>query len=126
VKELLGKTLTAHGIIVDAFNVVNFDFSAGFNQAVEDKQTAEQRALKAKRDLERIKIEAEQKVTQARAEAEALRIQKQEVTPELIRLREIEVQREAVGKWNGILPNVTGGTIPFIQIDNDNNTNTNK
>jgi len=58
------------------------------------------------------------KVTQAKAGAEALRIQKQEVTPELIRLREIEAQREAVGKWNGILPNVTGGTIPI-----KNNTN---
>ncbi|HPP87025.1 MAG TPA: prohibitin family protein, partial [bacterium] len=59
---------------------------------------------------------AEQKVAQAQAEAEALRIQRQQVTNELLRLREIEVQMKAVEKWNGILPTVTGNAMPFIQL----------
>jgi hypothetical protein len=63
-----------------------------------------------------VKIEAEQKLTQARAEAEALRIQKQEVTPELLRLREIEAMLKAIEKWDGKLPQVTGGAVPFLQI----------
>ncbi len=117
IQELLTQRLRKSDILVDAFSIVNFEFSQEFNKAIESKQTAEQLALKAQRDLQRIKIEAEQKITQAKAEAEALRIQKAEVTPELIRLREMEVQKQAVEKWDGKMPQVTGsGAMPFIDI----------
>ena len=75
--------------------------------------------LKAERDLQRIRVEAEQKVTQAKAEAEALAVQKQQVTAELIRLREIENQRKAIEKWDGRLPQVSGGATPFINVQPD-------
>lgn len=116
IKSLLSERLGKHGVIVDEFSIVNFDFSKSFNEAIEAKTTAEQLKLKAERDLARIKVEAEQKVASAKAEAEALGLQKQQVTAELIRLREIENQRKAIEKWNGVLPNVTGGTIPFINV----------
>lgn len=117
IQDLLTSRLRKSDILVDAFSIVNFEFSNEFNRAIESKQTAEQLALKAQRELQRIKIEAEQKVTQAKAEAEALRIQKSEVTPELVRLREIEVQKQAVEKWDGKLPQVTGnGAVPFINV----------
>lgn len=117
IKDILGQKMIGYGIIVENFNIVDFSFSEEFNRAIESKQTAEQLALKARRDLERIKIEAEQKIAQATAEAAALKVQKQEVTPELIKLREIETQQKAIDKWDGKLPNVTGGTIPFINVD---------
>lgn len=117
IKELLGKRLLVNNLIIENFNIVDFNFSQEFNKAIESKQTAEQLALKAKRDLDRIRIEAEQKVAQAKAEAEALKVQKQEVTPELIKLREIETQMKAIEKWDGKLPGVTGGTVPFIQVN---------
>jgi hypothetical protein len=42
---------------------------------------------KAKRDLDRIKIEAEQKVATAQAEARALALQREAITSNLIKLR---------------------------------------
>ncbi len=116
IMDLLKKRLIAYNIVVDDFSIVNFKFSQQFTQAIEAKQTAEQLALKAQRDLERIKIEAEQKITQARAEAEALRLQKQNVTPELVKLRMIEASLKAIEKWDGHLPKVTAGAVPFIDI----------
>lgn len=116
IMELLKKRLMAYNIVVDDFSIVNFEFSQQFTQAIEAKQTAEQLALKAQRDLERVKIEAEQKITQARAEAEALRLQKENVTPELIKLRMIEASLKAIEKWDGHLPKITGGIIPFIDV----------
>jgi regulator of protease activity HflC (stomatin/prohibitin superfamily) len=104
-------------MILEDINIKEFAFSDEFNKAIESKQTAEQNALRAKRDLERIKIEAEQKVAQAGAEAEALRLKKQEVTPELIQLKQIEVQEKALEKWDGRLPSVTGGATPFIDVE---------
>ena len=108
--------LSRHGILIDEFSIVNFAFSKSFNDAIEAKTTAEQLKLKAERDLERIRVEAEQKIASAKAEAESLRLQKQEVTADLLRLREIETQHRAIEKWDGHLPNVTGGALPFVNV----------
>lgn len=116
IKELLKQRLVAYNILVDDFSIINFQFSKQFMQAIEAKQTAEQLAMKAQRDLERIKIEAEQKIAQAKAEAEALRLQKENVTPQLVRLRQIEASLRAIEKWDGRMPKVTSGAIPFIDV----------
>jgi regulator of protease activity HflC (stomatin/prohibitin superfamily) len=116
-RTALSERLMVHNIAVDAFSIVTFSFSKIFTEAIESKQTAEQLALKAKRDLDRIKIEAEQKITAARAEAESLRLQRTNISTDLIELRRIEANMKAIEKWNGILPQVTGGgAIPFIGV----------
>lgn len=116
IKAELAKRLISNNIAVDAFSIVNFNFSKIFMEAIESKQTAEQHALKATRDLDRIKIEAEQTIAAAKAEAEALRLQKMNISPDLIELRKIEANLKAIEKWNGILPSVTGGAVPFIGV----------
>ena len=114
IKELLKARLLDYHIAVVDVSIVNFKFSAQFTQAIENKQTAEQMALKASRDLDRIKIEAQQKIAAAQAEAESLRLQRQNITQDLVELRRIEAMQEAIRKWNGVLPQVTGGAMPFI------------
>ncbi len=116
-QEALTSRLLVSNISVDAFSIISFSFSQTFTDAIEAKQTAEQNALKAKRDLDRIKVEAEQTIAAATAEAEALRLQKMNISPDLIELRKIEANLKAIEKWNGILPQVTGaGAIPFIGV----------
>lgn len=116
-KSTLTERLLAHNIAVDALSIVGFSFSKIYMDAIESKQTAEQLAMKAQRDLERIKIEGEQKITSAKAEAEALRLQRENISTDLIELRKIEANLEAIKKWNGILPQVTGsGAVPFIGV----------
>lgn len=115
-QETVTEKLNKYFIIVDDLNIVNFQFSEEFDKAIEAKVTAEQQKLKAEMDLQRIKVEKEQKITQAEAEAESLRLQKQQITPDLIKLRQIEVQRLAIEKWNGILPIVTGGAMPLVNL----------
>ncbi len=109
IKETLAERLRVHNIVVDEFNIIDFSFSKVFNDSIEAKQTAEQSALKAERDLDRVKIEAEQKITSARAEAEGQRLQRETITPALLQLRAIE-------KWDGHLPQVTSGGTPFIDL----------
>ena len=112
IKTALHQRLMASFISLDELNITDFQFSNVFKEAIESKQTAEQLALKAQRDLERIKIEGEQKVVTARAEAESQRIQKETISPIILQLRAIE-------KWDGKFPQVIGGTgaMPFINID---------
>ena len=95
-KDALTTRLLESKIAVDAFSIINFSFSQTFTDAIEAKQTAEQNALKAKRDLDRIKVEAEQTIAAATAEAEALRLQKMNISPDLIELRKIEANLKAI------------------------------
>lgn len=113
IKDILRGRLSEFNILLDEFSIIAFDFSREFNIAIESKQTAEQNALRAERDLERIKVEAEQKITQAKAEAEAQRLQAITITPNILELRAIE-------KWDGVLPQVFGGNgaMPFVDINN--------
>jgi len=75
IKSMLSEKLTPRGIVAEDFNIVNFNFSEGFDKAIEAKVRAEQDALASKNKLEQIKYEAEQRVTSAKGEAEAIRIQ---------------------------------------------------
>ena len=118
IENYVRDRLTAHHIDVDAVSITDFNFSEDYNRAIEAKVTAQQNALKAENDLNRIKIEAEQKVTQAQAEAKALEVQKQQITPELIELRTIEMMNT---RWDGHLPDVymagsSGGALPMIDV----------
>ncbi|WP_068648706.1 prohibitin family protein [Paenibacillus antarcticus] len=124
ISENLTKRLAKYDLIVNDINIVNFKFSDAFNQSIEAKQVAQQQALKAENDLKRIQIEGKQKIVQAQAEAESLKLKKLEVTPELVQLKQIEVQEKAVEKWNGQLPSVTGGATPFIDVDSFNQQST--
>ena len=116
IASLLREKMQRHGLVLDEFAVVNFRFSESFAKAIEAKVGAEQDKLRAERDLLRIRVEAEQKVTQAKAEAESLALQRAQVTPELLKLREVENQRAAIAKWNGVLPTTTYGQVPLIGI----------
>lgn len=97
-------------VIIDDVVVTNFGFAASFNKAVAEKQVAEQMALKAKNDLDRIKVEAEQTVVTARAEAEAFKLKSLQITP-------LMVEMERIHKWDGALPTYVGGGIsPFLAL----------
>jgi len=115
--ELLNR-LTKY-FIVDEFSIIDFSFSDEYEKAVEAKQVAQQSALKAENDLQRIKTEAEQRIAQARAEAEAIKLQSDAANNDkYVNLKALEVQKAAIEKWNGVLPTqmIPGASLPFINL----------
>ncbi|MBQ2823702.1 MAG: prohibitin family protein [Oscillospiraceae bacterium] len=108
--ELLKNKITEYGIDIQIFNITAFDFTEEYNAAIEAKQTAQQNALKAEQDLQRIRVEAEQTVAAAEAEAEAYRLKSEQITPEIILMSYIE-------KWDGKLPTVASGDSGSMMLD---------
>ncbi len=120
-RGFLRERLGAFNVIVDELNIVTFEFSKSFNDAIEAKQVAAQRVQQSLREQERAKVEADTRViaaqgdaqavlTRAKAAAEAQQLQRQT-------LSELYVQFLAVDKWDGKMPQVTGsGGTPFIQV----------
>jgi regulator of protease activity HflC (stomatin/prohibitin superfamily) len=101
IETALNDRLKTYWIQIQAFNIVNFDFSKSFNDAIEAKVTAEQNALAEKNKLEKVKYESEQKVVAAEAQAKAIEIQAKAIQTqwwaEYVKLKWIE-------KWNWQLP----------------------
>ena len=123
IKETLENKVGEYGIIIDRFNMVNFEFSEEFNNAIEAKQVAEQNLIKTKTEQEQqiviAEAQAKQKVIAAEAEAEAItkKAQAQADANRLLSqsLSDTLVDYEKVQKWNGELPMATGGD-PIIDM----------
>ena len=116
-QSTLKNKLESKGIVIESVSIVNLNFSQAYDEAIEQKQVAEQEAKKAQQELEKAKIEAEKKVVEAQAEADSLKAQKEEITQELLQLRKIENEAKWIEKWNGQLPTTTlSESIPMISI----------
>ena len=114
-KTLQRKELSEKSLIVANVAITEFDFSAEFNKSIEMKVRAEQQALQAKNEklkkitdaeavAEKIKIESLARANAIQREARALK-----ENPLLIEYKRME-------KWDGKLPEVTGGAIPMFDI----------
>lgn len=110
----LNEKLNEIGLYVTDVNIINFDFSEAYINAIEEKQVAQQQLLKAETEkqtaITNAEAEAEATKIRAEAEAEANRILAESITAELIEYQKIE-------KWNGELPVVSGGdTTPILDV----------
>ncbi len=115
--------LNDFNILTEVISITDFQFSPLFAAAIEAKVEAEQKALKAENDLQRIEVEARQNEQQAKGiaaaniaeasgEAEAIRIINDALAQNPNYLEWLKTQA-----WDGKLPLVVGeGGTPFIQI----------
>jgi prohibitin 2 len=143
IEKVLSARLEQFGAHADALSITQFDFSADFNAAIEAVAVAQQKVQQANQELQQIAIQAQQKVKQAQADreaailnaegnsraivlnaeaqAKALELQKAQITPELVRLRQVEALNRWVDKWDGkSVPTVVmgqgQGIVPWFQI----------
>lgn len=93
-KELTTK-LGKPGITVDNVSIVNFGFSSAFEQAIEQKQVAQQNAQKAQYELQTATTQAQSQDVQAKT-----------LTSEYLQL-------QAIQKWDGKMPNYLGSGAVF-------------
>jgi regulator of protease activity HflC (stomatin/prohibitin superfamily) len=116
----LGENLARYHIIVDDIYFANIRFSPEYEGAIEAKQVAQQQVETQKQVLAQREIEAQQKVASAKGEAESILVVAQgqaKANDALSRsISPILVQYKGVEKWNGILPQVSGGAVPFINL----------
>ncbi|MBP5289479.1 MAG: prohibitin family protein [Clostridia bacterium] len=102
----LNEKLNGIGLYITDVNIINFDFSEAFINAIEEKQVAQQQLLKAETEkqtaITNAEAQAETIRIKAQAEADANRTLSQSLDENVLKYAEIE-------KWDGKLPQVTGG-----------------
>lgn len=109
----LNEKLNVDGLYVTDVNIINFDFSDAFITAIEEKQVAQQKLLKAETEkqtaITNAEAEAEAMKIRAEAEAEANKTISESLTQQIIDFKKIE-------KWDGKLPQVQGSDNAFVTL----------
>jgi len=102
VKAEISRAVGDEGFIIEKVTLLDLRPPKDVMQSISEK-------MKAQQDAQKAKAEAEAVITTAKGEAEAMRLRQLMITPNLI-------QYEAIKKWDGKLPNVSGGAVPFINV----------
>src|SRR5690606_2814746 len=109
-EEKLTAQLEPYFVVVENFNIVNVDFSAEYQQAIESKQVAQQQVETSKQKLAQAEIDAQTVIAQAQGQADA-----QKALADTGALADEYLQYLFLTKWNGILPQVmTSGSDAMI------------
>ncbi len=110
----LNDKLNSIGLYVTDVNILNFDFSDAFINAIEEKQVAQQQLLKAE-------TEKQTAITNAEAEAETIRIKAEAEADANNKIRaslsEEIIRSKFYEKWNGELPQAMGSDSVITNID---------
>ncbi len=116
----LQKHLGEYGFVVKQFTLNEVRAPDSIVKAIEAKNTMAQEALRAQNEMQKKQFEAQQKIieaegdakstlTRAKAQAESNQLLSSSLTAQLVEYRKID-------KWNGQLPQVSGGATPFITL----------
>jgi prohibitin 2 len=112
--EAIRTNLAERNVEVSRFEITDIAYTHEFENSVEQKVIAQQKAIEEQNRTKQIEEQARQKVLSAEAEAKSI----------LIRAQALErnaklVEWEAVQKWNGVLPQymLGGAAVPFINLN---------
>ena len=112
--EAIRANLGERNVEVSRFEITDIAYTHEFENSVEQKVIAQQKAIEEQNRTKQIEEQARQKVLSAEAEAKSIQIRAQalEKNAKL-------VEWEAVQKWNGVLPQymLGGGATPFINLN---------
>ena len=116
--EGLNEKLNNYGIFINELNIINWDFSEEYINAVEAKQVAEQNLIKTRTEQEQALViantEAQKRVIAAEAEANEIKVlaeanaESNRILTESI--SELLIRYQTVSKWDGKLPTVMSGS----------------
>lgn len=98
-------------IIVESLTITSFDFSPAFKAAIEEKQVAEQNALREKNISKKKEYENQQAVDKARADSTVIALQMSALQKQNGR---DYLMMKYLEKWDGHLPQVQGGASTIV------------
>ncbi|MCE5188868.1 MAG: prohibitin family protein [Eubacteriales bacterium] len=122
--ESLNSKLNEYGVMVDDLNIINWDFSEEYINAIEAKQVAEQNLIKTRTEQEQALViantEAQKQVIAAQAEADKITLLADATADSnqtiAASLSDMLIRYETLQKWDGQLPKVTSGSDTLIDL----------
>jgi regulator of protease activity HflC (stomatin/prohibitin superfamily) len=112
--DSIRSSLAERNVEVSRFEITDISYTREFENSVEQKVIAQQKAIEEQNRTKQIEEQARQKVLSAEAEAKSMQIR-----AEALEQNAKLVEWEAVQKWNGVLPQymLGSGATPFINLN---------
>lgn len=120
IQKNLSTEIEKMGFHLDKVNLGASHLPESLEKQMQQKMAAQQQAQQAEYELQKQQMLAKAEVAKAEGEAQAIlvRAKAQAEANRLLQstLSKNLVQSKAIDKWNGILPQVSGGVTPFVDL----------
>ena len=118
----LGAEFEKMGFTLDKVNMGASHLPAVLEQQMQQKMAAQQQAQQAEYEMQKQELLAKAAVAKAQGEGQAILV-RAKAEAEANRLLQTSltsavIQNKTIEKWDGSLPQVTGGSIPMINLKN--------
>lgn len=117
VRTQIESQVSPYGVHIEQFGLFGeLRLPPEIRNTINSKVAAIQKALQAQNELAATQAEAAKRVAAAEGEAKANDALTRSITPTLVEWRRLDLQQQAIQKWNGTVPQVSGGggTLPFM------------
>jgi len=122
IQRNLSAELTKMGFALDKVNLGASHLPQTLEAQMQQKMAAQQQAQQAEYELQKQEMLAKAAVAKAEGEAQSVLVRakaESEANRMLqLTLSGILIQNKTIEKWNGVLPQVTGGSMPLLDLNN--------
>jgi regulator of protease activity HflC (stomatin/prohibitin superfamily) len=122
IQKNLSTELNKMGFALDKVNLGASHLPQTLEAQMQQKMAAQQQAQQAEYELQKQEMLAKAAVAKAEGEAQSVlvRAKAESEANRMLQatLSAILIQNKTIEKWNGILPQVTGGSMPLLDLNN--------
>ena len=122
IQKNLSAELNKMGFALDKVNLGASHLPQTLEAQMQQKMAAQQQAQQAEYELQKQEMLAKAAVAKAEGEAQSVlvRAKAESEANRMLQatLSAILIQNKTIEKWNGILPQVTGGSMPLLDLNN--------
>ncbi len=118
VRDRMNKSVREFGVEIQQFGFIGAPrLPENVVESINAKIKAIQDAIRTENELRAVEAEAKKKIAEAEGVSRANLAMQQSMTQVVLEWKRLELQKQALEKWNGQLPVYSsGGQLPFIQI----------
>lgn len=104
-------------VTIEMVSIKDIKLPPQLMESIMKKNQMSEEAMRSNLEIEKTLAEAKIAVTRAEGTSKAQLALAKSITPEMIKWKELEIQDEAVKKWDGKLPSTSlGNSIPFVNV----------
>jgi regulator of protease activity HflC (stomatin/prohibitin superfamily) len=122
IQKNLSAELNKMGFALDKVNLGASHLPQTLEAQMQQKMAAQQQAQQAEYELQKQEMLAKAAVAKAEGEAQSVLVRAKAETEANRMLQStlsaILIQNKTIEKWNGVLPQVTGGSMPLLDLNN--------
>jgi len=110
VKEKVNSQIRPYGVIIQQFGFLNeLKLPESVKGAINAKIQAIQDAIKVENQIREAKAEAQKKIAKAEGDSKSNLLLASSITPQLVQWENLQIQKQNIAKWNGVLPHMMPG-----------------